>query len=143
MKCAVVLLALACLAAGCASDTTAPPANVLTGTWGGAGIQLTADRASVHATFDCDAADFPAPLALSSNGEFVLPGTASHISASVKIGARGVVSGDTVTVQVIRWYPGGSLSQEFTAVRGKPGIFVALCALSGNVAPPSQPWVGN
>jgi hypothetical protein len=132
MKRAVLLSVLAFCAAACASDTTAPPANVLTGTWGGAGILLTADRSSVHATFDCDAADFPAPLRLDANGEFVLPGTSSHIGASVQIGARGVASGDTITVEVIRWYAGGSGSQQFTAVRGKPGIFTALCAAVGD-----------
>ena len=134
MKRAVPLL-LALLAA-CSSDATAPSANVLTGTWGGPGLQLTGDRSSVHATFECDAADFPAPLRLDSNGEFVLPGTTSKVSASVHIGARGVASGDTIRIEVIRWYPGGSWSQQLTAVRNKPAILTALCALSGSVAEP-------
>ena len=127
----VLLSVVALFGAACRSETTAPPANVLIGTWGGAGLLLTTDRSSVHAVFDCDAADFPGPLSLNSTGEFVLPGTASHISPSVQIGARGVASGDTVTIEVIRWYPGGSTSQQFTVVRGKPAILTALCASAG------------
>ena len=130
-----VLLYLVFLAAAC-SETTAAPANVLVGRWGGAGILLTADRSTVHAVFDCDAADFSAPLRLSPSGEFVLPGTASRGRASVQIGAHGDVSGDTITIEVIRWYPGGSSSQEYTAVRDKPGILTALCAASGNKGTP-------
>jgi hypothetical protein len=129
MKRAVLLSVLGFLAAACGSDTTAPSVNVLTGTWGGAGVSLTADRSTVHAVFECDAADFSAPLRLNQSGEFVLPGTASRVSGSVQIGARGVVSGDTVTIEVIRWYPGGSSSREFTAVRDQPAILTALCAV--------------
>ena len=131
-RAAFVLLAI--LAAACGSDSTAPSANALIGTWGGAGLGLTADRSSVHATFDCDAADFPAPLRLNSLREFVLPGTVSHIAASVQIGAHGVVSGDTITIEVLRWYPGGSTSQEFTVVRDRPAVETAFCAL-GNAGP--------
>src|SRR6476660_1051790 len=106
-----VLLCPVFLAAACTSDTTAPSANVLIGTWGGAGLLVTAQRSTVHAAFDCDDAEFPAPLRLDSSGEFVLPGTARRHSASVQIGAYGTASGDTITIEVIRWYPGGNTSR--------------------------------
>jgi hypothetical protein len=127
-----VLLFLVFFGAACTSDTTAPPANVLVGTWGGAGLLLTAQRSTVRAVFDCDDAEFAAPLSLNPNGEFVLPGTASRSSVSLKIGAHGVVYGDTITIDVIRWYPSGSGSQQFTVVRNKPALLTALCAISGN-----------
>lgn len=130
----VALLTLL-FAAGCTSNTTAPAANVLVGTWGGAGLLLTADRSSVHADFDCDAADFHAPLSLNSRGEFVLPGTASRVSASVQMGAHGAASGDTITIEVIRWYSGGSTSQQFTVVRDRPAVLTALCATVQNARP--------
>jgi len=133
MKRAVLLLLVA-FGAGCGSDTTAPPANILFGTWGGAGLQLTAGRSSVRATFECDEAEFPAPLSLNSSGEFVLPGTTSHISASVQIGAHGTASGDTITIEVIRWYPGGQSAQQFTVIRDKPAVLTTLCAVSGKAA---------
>jgi hypothetical protein len=131
MKRAVLLFPVF-FGAACTSDTTAPRANVLVGTWGGAGLLLTAQRSTVHAVFDCDDAEFPAPLSLNSNGEFVLPGTTSRSSASVKIGAHGVASGDTITIEVIRWYAAGSGSQQFTVVRNEPALLTALCAISGN-----------
>jgi len=135
MKRAVLLL-LMFFGVACSSDTTAPPANVLVGTWGGAGLLLTTNRSSVHAQFDCDAAEFPGPLSPNLNGEFVLPGTRSRINASVQIGAQGATSNDTITIEVIRWYPGGNNSQQFTVVRDEPALFTALCALSGDAAKP-------
>ena len=131
-----VLLFLTLFAAACTSDTTAPPANELIGTWGGAGLLLIAERSSVHAVFDCDDAEFPAPLTLNSNGEFVLPGTASRSRASVQIGAHGVASGDTISIEVIRWYPGGKTSQQFTVLRDAPALRTAFCAVSGNATEP-------
>jgi hypothetical protein len=104
--------------------------------WGGAGLLLGANRSSVHAAFDCDAAEFPGALSANADGEFVLPGTRSRISASVQIGAQGMASKDTIRIDVIRWYPGGNNSQQFTVVRDKPAIMTALCALSGNAAEP-------
>jgi hypothetical protein len=86
----------------------------------------------VHAAFDCDDAEFPGALSPNADGEFVLPGTRSRISASVQIGAQGVASNDTIRIEVIRWYPGGSNSQQFTVVRNKPAIMTALCAVSAN-----------
>ena len=130
------LLFMMFFGAACTSDTTAPPANELIGTWGGAGLLLTAERLSVHAVFDCDDAEFPAPLSLNSNGEFVLPGTARRISASVHIGAHGVASGDTISIEVIRWYPGGKTSRQFTVVRDRPALRTAFCAVSGNATGP-------
>jgi hypothetical protein len=127
-----VLIFLVFLGAACTSDTTAPPANELIGTWGGAGLLLTAERSSVHAVFDCDDAEFPAPLSLNSNGEFVLPGTVSRISASVQIGAHGVASGDAISIDVIRRYPGGTTSRQFTVVRDRHALRTAFCAVSGN-----------
>ena len=135
MKRAVPLF-LVFFAAGCSSDTTAPAGNVLVGTWGGAGLLLAAGRSSVHATFECDQADFPAPLSLNSSGEFVLPGTTSRVSASVQIGAHGAASGDTITIEVIRWYPGGKSVQQFTVIRDKPALLTTLCAVSANTAEP-------
>jgi hypothetical protein len=135
MKRAVLLFLVFCGAA-CTADTTAPPASVLVGTWGGAGLLITAQRLSVHAVFNCDDAEFPAPLTLNSNGEFVLPGTASRSSASVQIGAHGAASGDTITIEVIRWYPGGKTAQQFTVVRDRPALLTALCAISGSAAQP-------
>lgn len=129
------LLVLAFFGVGCASDTTAP-ADVLVGTWGGPGLLLTANRSSVHAEFDCDEVDFPAPLTPNSDGEFVLPGTTSHVIASVHFGAQGVASSDTITLDVIRWYPGGNNSQQFTVIRDKPALFTLLCAVAGNVTEP-------
>lgn len=130
-----VLLWLAFVGVACTSDTTAP-AKVLVGSWGGAGLLLVANRSSVHAAFDCDAAEFPGALSPNADGEFVLPGTKSRISAAVQIGAQGVASKDTIRIDVIRWYPGGNNSQQFTVVRDKPAIMTALCALSGNATEP-------
>ena len=135
MKRAILLL-LIFSGVACTSDTTAPPANVLVGTWGGAGLLLTGNRSSVHAEFDCDNAEFPGPLSPNADGEFVLPGTTSHINASVHIGAQGVTSSDTITIEVIRWYPGGNNSQQFTVIRDKPAIMTAFCAVSGNAVAP-------
>ena len=132
MKRAMLLL-LALSAAACTSDTTAPVSNVLVGTWGGAGLLLSAQRSSVRAEFGCDEAEFPAPIRLNTNGEFVLPGTVSHVSASVQIGAQGAASGDTITIEVIRWYPGGTASEQFTVIRDKPAV-MPLCALSNKAA---------
>ena len=126
MRCLTMLFVA--LAVGCTSDTTAPPANLLIGTWGGPGLQLTADRTSVHASFQCGGADFRAPLAPNSNGAFALPGTVSRNSPSVQIGAHGVVSGTSITIEVIRWYPGGSNSQQFTVTRDTPADLTGLCA---------------
>src|SRR6185312_9701185 len=92
-----VLLWVAFFGGACTSDTTAP-ANALVGTWGGAGLLLTASPSSVQAEFDCDAAEFPGALSPNADGEFVLPGTRSRISASVQIGAQGVASNDTITI---------------------------------------------
>jgi len=131
-----ILVWLAFFGVACTSDTTAPAANALVGTWGGAGLLLTANRSSVRAQFDGDAAEFPGPLSPNLDGEFVLPGTRSRINASVQIGAQGATSNDTITIDVFRWYPGGNNSQQFTVVRDKPALFTALCALSGNVAKP-------
>lgn len=125
-----VLVFLMLFGAACASDTTAPAADVLVGKWGGAGLLLTADRSRVQAAFNCDAAEFQAPLRPNSNGEFVLPGTTILSNTSVQIGAQGVASGDTITIEVIRWYPGGNTSQEFTVVRDRPAVHTAFCALS-------------
>ena len=130
-----VLLSLALFGVACTPDSTAP-SNVLVGTWGGAGLQLIASRSSVQAKFDCDAAEFPGPLSPNPDGEFVLPGTRSRVSASVQIGAQGVTSNDTITIEVIRWYPGGNNSQQFTVVRDKPALLTALCALAANGAKP-------
>lgn len=130
------LLFLVFFGAACKSDTTAAPANELIGTWGGPGLLLTAERSSVHAIFDCDEAQFPAPLRVNSNGEFVLPGTVSRISASVQIGAQGVASGDTISIEMIRWYPGGKTSGQFIVVRDRPALRTALCAVSGNATEP-------
>jgi len=129
-----VLLWLAFLGAACSSDSTAP-ANVLVGTWGGTGLLLTANRSSVRAQFDCDVAEFPGPLSPNSSGQFVLPGTRSPLNASVQIGAQGIASSDTITIEVIRWYPGGNNSQQFTVVRGKPAIMTAFCLDGSTVAP--------
>ncbi|HEY2851223.1 MAG TPA: hypothetical protein VGJ18_00155 [Gemmatimonadaceae bacterium] len=131
-----ILVWLAFFGVACTSDTTGPSANVLIGTWGGAGLQLTANRSSVKAEFDCDAAEFLGPLSPNLDGEFVLPATRSHINASVQIGAQGATSNDTIAIEVIRWYPGGNNSQQFTVVRDKPAIMTALCALSANAAKP-------
>jgi hypothetical protein len=131
-----MLVWLAFFGVACTSNTTGPSPNVLIGTWGGAGLQLTASRSSVKAEFDCDAAEFPGPLSPNSDGEFVLPGTRSRIISSVQIGAQGVSTNDTITIEVIRWYPGGNNSQQFTVVRDKPALFTSLCSLSGNAAKP-------
>ena len=90
----------------------------------------------MHAQFDCDDAEFPGPLSPNLNREFVLPGTRSRINASVQIGAQGTTSNDTITIEVIRWYPGGNNSQQFTVVRDKPAIRTALCAVSARAAEP-------
>lgn len=120
-------------AVACTSDT-APQANVLIGTWGGAGLSLTANRSSVQAEFDCDDAEFPGPLIPNLDGEFVLPGTRSRANAAVQISAQGVASSDTIRINVIRWYPSGNNSQQFTLVRDKPALLTALCALSGRLS---------
>jgi hypothetical protein len=131
-----ILVWLAFFGVACTSDTTAPPANALVGTWGGPGLLLTANHSSVHAQFDCDDAEFPGPLSPNLDREFVLPGTRSRINASVQIGAQGATSNDTITIEVIRWYPGGNNSQQFTVVRDKPAIMTALCAVSAKGAEP-------
>jgi hypothetical protein len=120
---------LVLFAAACASDATAPRQNALVGEWGGTGLRLTTDGSSVHAELQCDAADFRAPLVPNESGEFVLPGTVSRAKADVQIGARGVLSGAVITVEVIRWFPGGSNVQQFTVVRDKPADLSGVCAL--------------
>src|SRR5437868_1877963 len=92
--CLALLLAL-----GCGSDTAAPK-NILVGQWGGRGLLLTADHNVVRAQFQCDAAVFHAPLAPDRAGEFVLPGTVSAANSSVQLGARGVMSGAAITLEV-------------------------------------------
>ena len=131
-----ILMWLAFLGVACTSDTTAPPTNALVGTWGGAGLLLTANHSSVHAQFDCDDAEFPGPLSLNAAREFVLPGTTSRVNSSVQIGAQGTSANDTITIDVIRWYPGGNNSQQFTVVRDKPAIMTAFCAVSAKAAEP-------
>lgn len=126
MRSSIVILAFFAIA--CGSDATAPRGNVLVGSWGGPGLALTADRTSVHATFECDAAVFHGPLLPNQNGEFVLPGTVSTIGPQFQLGAHGVVSGVTLTIEVIRWYAGGSNVQQFTLTRDKPADLSKLCA---------------
>ena len=121
-----VLLVL-CISA-CSSDSTAP-ANTLVGRWGGSGLELTADHNVVRAQFQCDAAVFSAPLTPSGTGEFVLPGTVSVANSSVQLGARGVVSGATITLEVIRWFPTGKNVQQFVVMRDKPADLSGFCAL--------------
>jgi hypothetical protein len=121
------LFLLLSLASACGSSGTAPPENLVIGQWGGPGLGLTADRNSVHAQFQCDAADFHAPLVPGQNGEFVLPGTVSMRSAQVQLGARGVSSGATITLEVIRWFPGGSNVQQFVVTRDRPADLSGAC----------------
>ena len=131
-----ILMSLACLGVACTSDATAPRADVLVGTWGGAGLLLTANHSSVHAQFDCDDAEFPGPLSLNVDGKFALPGTRSRTNSSVQIGAQGAVANETIRIEVIRWYPGGNNSQQFTVVRDKPAIRTAFCAVSAKAPVP-------
>jgi hypothetical protein len=81
----------------------------------------------VHAQFQCYAADFHAPLIPGQNGEFVLPGTVSSGSAQVQLGARGVSSGATITLEVIRWFPSGSNVQQFVVTRDRPADLSGAC----------------
>jgi hypothetical protein len=81
----------------------------------------------VHAQFQCDAADFYAPLVPGQSGEFVLPGTVSMRNAQVQLGARGVSSGATITLEVIRWFPGGSNVQQFVVTRDRPADLSGAC----------------
>ena len=121
-----VLLVL-CMSA-CSLDSTAP-VNTLIGRWGGPGLELTADHNLVRAQFQCDAAVFHAPLNPSGTGEFALPGTVSTTNGSVQVGARGLVSGATITLEVIRWFPGGKNVQQFVVMRDKPADLSGICAL--------------
>ena len=54
-----ILMWVAFLGVACTSDATAPRANALVGTWGGAGLLLSSNHSIVHAQFDCDDAEFP------------------------------------------------------------------------------------
>jgi hypothetical protein len=123
------LAALTSLLLAC-SDPFTPRAGTLTGTFGGANIELGFGSRVVRAALICSGAYFKRPIALDANGEFVLPRTTLRYPTYF-LEVRGTVEGDQILATVIVTGPTGSTSDQRTLTRGTKADFSDFaCAAS-------------
>jgi hypothetical protein len=106
---------------------TEPDGPVLNGSWGGAGLAVSASDAGARVDDGCAVARFDEPLQLNGRGEADAAGTLRSVSWQQCIHLRASVSGERLQVHLTRFYEdGGSFALDYTLTAGSAPNFTGI-----------------